>query len=89
MQDISYTVHTFREGPTYIAYAPELDVSSCGATSEDAQRNIRDAVQGFLEASSAMGTLDEVLQESGYTRRGEGWEAPEFVALERQRVSVA
>ncbi len=89
MQDISYTVHTFREGPTYIAYAPELDVSSCGATSEDAQRNIRDAVQGFLEASSAMGTLDEVLQESGYTRSAEGWEPPEFVALERQKVSVA
>jgi hypothetical protein len=49
MQDISYTVHTFKEGATYIAYVPELDLSSCGATKVAAQKNIRDAVQGFLE----------------------------------------
>lgn len=89
MQDIAYTVHTFKEGATYIAYAPELDVSSCGASSDEAQRNIRDAVQGFLEASAAMGSLDEVLQESGYTRTDGRWEAPEFVALERQKARVS
>ncbi len=88
MHDIAYTVHTFREGGAYIAYAPELDVSSCGATIEEAQRNIRDAVQGFIEASTAMGTLDQVLEESGYTRHPDGWEAPEFVSLERHKVRV-
>ena len=88
MHDISYTVHTFIEGGTYIAYVPELDVSSCGVTSDDAQRNIRDAVQGFLEASAAMGTLDVVLEEAGYKRNEDGWEAPEFVALGRQKASV-
>lgn len=68
MQDIAYTVHTFKEGGTYVAYVPELDVSSCGATNEDARRNIRDAVQGFLESCAAMGSLDGVLEESGYRR---------------------
>ena len=65
MHNIPYTVHTFKEGETYIAYVPELDLSSCGATNEEARRNIRDAVQGFLETSAEMGTLEEILEEAG------------------------
>jgi predicted RNase H-like HicB family nuclease len=65
MTDIAYTVHTFKEGGTYVAYVPELDLSSCGDTNDDARKNIRDAVQGFLETSVAMGTLDEILEEAG------------------------
>ncbi|MFP5235729.1 MAG: type II toxin-antitoxin system HicB family antitoxin [Acidobacteriota bacterium] len=89
MQDIAYTVHTFKEGGTYVAYVPELDVSSCGATNDEARRNIRDAVQGFLETCASMGTLTSVLEEAGYRRTGAAWEAPEFVALDRQKASVA
>jgi len=88
MQNIPYTVHTFREGQTYVAYVPELDVSSCGATNDEARRNIREAVQAFLETSAEMNTLEEVLTESGYVRKGDLWEAPEFVALDRERASV-
>ena len=66
MLDIAYTVRTFKEGSTYVAYVPELDVSSCGATSDDARRNIRDAVAGFLELSAAKGTLHMILEETGY-----------------------
>jgi predicted RNase H-like HicB family nuclease len=88
MQDIAYTVHTFCEGGTYVAYVPELDLSSCGATSDDARRNIRDAVKGFLETSSRMGTLDEILEESGYRRKDGAWEPPEFVAFGREKAVV-
>jgi hypothetical protein len=66
MQDFSFTAHIFKEGATYIAYVPALDLSSCGATDEDARRNIRVAVRGFLKASAEIGTLDEILEESGY-----------------------
>jgi len=88
MQNISYTVHMFREGQTYVAYVPELDVASCGSTDEEARKNIRDAVQGFLETSAEMGTLDEILEESGYERTGNAWHAPEFVSLDRFQTSV-
>ena len=47
MHNLSFTVHLFREGDTYVAYVPALDVSSCGATDDAARRNIRDAVRGF------------------------------------------
>jgi predicted RNase H-like HicB family nuclease len=66
MQEIAYTVHTFKEGEIYISYVPELDLSSCGETHQQAQKNIRDAVQGFLETSASMGKLNEILEEAGY-----------------------
>jgi hypothetical protein len=67
---------------------PELDLSSCGATNDEARKNIRDAVQGFLETSADMGSLDWVLEESGYSKKGDSWLAPEFVALDREMASV-
>jgi predicted RNase H-like HicB family nuclease len=89
MQDIAYTVHTFKEGETYVAYVPELDISSCGATNDEARKNIKDAVQGFLETSRDIGSLDWILEEAGYRRKGSSWSAPEFVALDRETASVA
>ena len=88
MQEIGYTVHIFKEGKAYVAYVPELDVSSCGATDQEARKNIRDAVAGFLETSRDMGTLSEVLEEAGYVREGDRWRAPEFVSLDRLTASV-
>src|ERR1017187_395088 len=86
--DISFTVHVFKEGPTYVAYAPELDVSSCGDTDEQARKNIQDAVRGFLETSAEIGTLEEILLEAGYQRDGHAWRAPEFVSLDRFTLSL-
>lgn len=83
MQEIAYTVHMFKEGGMYVAHVPELDVSSCGATDEAARKNIRDAVEGFIETSADMGTLPEILEESGYVLEGDTWRAPEFVSLDR------
>jgi predicted RNase H-like HicB family nuclease len=89
MREIAYTVHTFKENGTYVAYVPELDVSSCGATQEDAMRNIRDAVEGFLESSAAHGSLEWVLEEAGYRRNGALWESPEYIGVDRQTARVA
>lgn len=89
MPDFSFTAHIFREGPTFVAYVPALDISSCGSTDEEARNNIRDAVRGFLAASADMGTLDEILQEAGYEREGGEWRAPEFVAVDRLTMSLA
>jgi len=78
MRDFSFDTHIFKEGDAYVAYVPALDVSSCGSTDEEARRNIRDAVRGFLAASADMGTLDEILREAGYEQEGGEWRAPEF-----------
>jgi predicted RNase H-like HicB family nuclease len=88
MHVIAFTVHIFKEGETFVAYAPELDVSSCGLTGDEARRNIQDAVRGFLETSAQIGTLDEILEEAGYERDGDTWRAPEFISLDRLTMSV-
>jgi hypothetical protein len=88
MRDFSFDAHIFKEGDTYVAYAPALDVSSCGSTDEEARRNIRDAVRGFLAASADLGTLNEILEEAGYQLDGEAWRAPEFVAVDRLTMSI-
>ena len=88
MNDISFTVHLFKEGAVYVAYVPELDVSSCGDTAEQARNNIQDAVRGFVHTSQEMGTLKDILEESGYHLEGEVWRAPEFVSLDHLTLSL-
>jgi predicted RNase H-like HicB family nuclease len=87
VNDISFTVHLFREGELYVAYVPELDVSSCGDTPQEARKNIQDAVRGFLKTTEEMGTLKDVLEESGYRLEGDTWQAPEFVSLDHLTLS--
>ena len=86
MQVISFTVHVFREADAFVAHVPELDLSTCADTAEDARRNVRDAVRGFLEAAEKLGTLADVLEEAGYRRDGGRWKSPEFVSLDRMAV---
>lgn len=89
MNRISFTVHIFKEGEAYVAYVPELDLSSCGNSPGEARRNIEDAVRGFLGTASEMGTLNEILLEAGYTLEGSNWQAPEFVSLDRLSLTLS
>jgi len=88
MDNFPFDVHIFKEGAMFVAYVPALDVSSCGHTDEEARRNIRDAVRGFLAVSAEMGTLDEILREAGYEREGDGWRAPELVSVDRLTMTI-
>lgn len=86
--DISFTVHLFKEGGVFVAHVPEFDLSSCGDTPEEARQNIRDANVGFLATLESMGTLDEILEEAGYRRKGQQWTPPEFVSFDRLTVNL-
>ena len=88
MQNISFTVHIFKDGETFVAYVPELDLSSCGSTGEEARKNIRYVIRVFLKTSAVMGTLYVILEEAGYRREDENWRAPEFVSLDRLTMSL-
>jgi predicted RNase H-like HicB family nuclease len=88
MQDFRFDTNIFKEGGAFVAYVPALDVSSCGDTEEEARRNIRDAVRGFLEASAGLGSLEEILREAGYEPEGDGWRPPELVAVDRLTMTI-
>ena len=87
-EDLSFTVHVFKEGDVFIAYVPQLDVSSCGDTATAARRNIQDAVSLLLETSKERGTLTEILEEAGYRHEGRHWLPPEHISLDRLSVNL-
>jgi len=83
MLPIEFEGIIFKEGRTYVSYCPELDVSSCGNTIDEARKNLKIAVGLFLEEAEKMGTLEEILYESGYElNESHGWETPRIVATE-------
>jgi hypothetical protein len=49
ISEIDFTAQVWREGTTYVSYAPELDVSSCGDSVAQARTRLREAVIMFLE----------------------------------------
>ena len=70
---VVYRVEIYQENDHYVALCPELDVSSFVGTPEEAKKALQEAVEAFLEECRNMGTLEEVLEESGYTIQGDTW----------------
>lgn len=81
--NIQFTIQVFREGKTFVAHTPELDVSSCGHTEPEALRNLKKAVSLFVEEAARMGTLNQVFEEAGFFRRGDTLQGPEFISTQR------
>ena len=68
--EIQFTTRIFKEGRNYVAHALELDVSSCGGTKEKAVKNLKEAVKLFVGEAEKMGTLKQILEESGFSTSG-------------------
>jgi hypothetical protein len=86
---VDLTVHIWKEGNQYVAHAMPLDVMSSGSSQEAAREALDEAVRAFLLTAADAGTLEEVLEECGYERRGDAWVSPDFVALERRELAIA
>jgi predicted RNase H-like HicB family nuclease len=63
----------FKEGDVYVGLAPELNVSSFGETLEEARRSLQEAIEALAEVCQAMGTSEEVMEESGFAKKGDSW----------------
>ena len=73
MAEVIYRTEVFREGEQYVGLCPELNVSSFGDTPEEAKHSLHEAVDAFFEGCNILGTLVEVLEESGFTKKGDVW----------------
>jgi len=71
MPHIEFDMIVLEEDKVFIAYSPELDVSSCGSTVEESKKNLKTAVRLFVEEAEKMGTLDDILIEAGYQKNDE------------------
>jgi hypothetical protein len=63
-----------KEAEVFIAYSPLLDLSSCGSTFEEADKNFDEAVNIFFSECDANGTLEEALTACGWGVRVVGQE---------------
>ncbi len=73
--NISARIEVFKEGDVYVALSPELNVSSFGETIDDAKKSFKEALEAFIEECQEMGTLEEVLEESGFSKINNSWES--------------
>ncbi|MEZ5362188.1 MAG: type II toxin-antitoxin system HicB family antitoxin [Bryobacterales bacterium] len=86
---IEFTAKVFRENDQFVSHAPELDVSSCGATPEEARANLDEAVRLFLEAAADSNDLEALLEDCGYTRGSDqGWKPPQPLFAESAAVHL-
>ena len=69
MSRITLKVNIFKEGDVYVALCPMLNVSSFGDDIEHAKSSLKEALEAFLEECEAMGTLEAVLEETGFVKK--------------------
>ncbi|MDP2168157.1 MAG: hypothetical protein Q8J64_07495 [Thermodesulfovibrionales bacterium] len=85
MISIEFDMMVFKENNTFVAYCPELDISSCGNTVEHAKEMLKTAVRLFLEEAEKMGTIKDILEESNYKKDKSGkWLPPKMIATEKE-----
>ena len=83
MIQIEFDMIAFKEEASYVAYCPELDISSCGNTVEQAKEMLKSAIKLFLDEAEKMGTLEDILEEANYKKDTSGkWLPPRLVATE-------
>ena len=66
IKQIIVSEQIWKEGGMYTSYCSELDVASCGKTVEEARNNLREVLEIFIEETSELGTLNDLLEEAGY-----------------------
>ncbi|MBA7541532.1 hypothetical protein ES705_33848 [subsurface metagenome] len=86
--ELSVKVEIFKEGDVYVALVPELNVSSFGKTVEEATVSIKEAVEAFIEECQEMGTLEEVLEEAGFSKIGDIWESRKPIAEQKMALMI-
>ncbi len=84
----NFRIEIFKEDDQYVALAPELNVSSFGNTKQEARESLKEAVELFLEECQRMGTLEEVLAESGFKLDKKSWYSSDPLVTERMALGI-
>jgi len=77
---INLTVSVLREKKRFVAYSPALDLSTSGKSFKEVQSHFTEIVQLFFQEIEAQGTLDEVLENLGWTKVKKEWQPPDVIA---------
>lgn len=86
---ISLPVTIFKEGKSFVAYSPALELSTCAPTYEKVQKRFSEATQLFFEELAEMGTTDTVLADLGWQKVKANWQPPVIVSNYVQPMSLS
>jgi predicted RNase H-like HicB family nuclease len=85
---IETTIRVWQEGDQFIAHAMPIDVASAGDTAASARVALNEAVELFVATARDAGTLNDALEEAGYTLDGMIWRAPAIVQQSSDLLTV-
>lgn len=77
-----------REGDSFVAYSPALDLSTSASSFEKARSRFVEAVKLFFDEIIKKGTLDEVLQELGWQKHNKEWQPPLIISQETESIRI-
>lgn len=83
MAKVMYKAEIFQEGDCFVGLCRELGVSSSGDNPEEASSVLQDAVAAFLEGCENLGTLENVMVDSGFEKKNDLWMLRERIVEER------
>lgn len=86
MKRVVFRAEVFQEDSQYVGRSPELNVSSHGDSAEQPGSSRQEAVELFLEQCDSMGTLEDVLRESGFANQGSVWRLRERTREEKAAI---
>lgn len=73
---VQLPVSIFREGKSFVAYTPSLDISTCGSTLAETKKRFSEIVEIFFEELDLNGTTKEVLESLGWEKLDHSWSPP-------------
>ena len=88
MDRIVYQIEESQDGKSYIAFCPELIITSFGDSPEAARAALQAEISAYLEDCEALGVLEEVLIEAGFYDDGEGWVSDLVIPVKRPKLIV-
>lgn len=80
--NFSTPVSIFKEGDVFVAYTPTLDISTCADTIKEVKQRFEELVMIFFKELERKNTTDEVLEELGWHKTKQSWQAP--IEIEHQ-----
>ena len=86
---VNLTIEVWKKQAWYVAKCPELDFVAQGRSAEEARANLLEVMEIQFEEMSEMGTLQDYMQECGYTiEDNTAVSLSEMVVMEKCAVQV-
>lgn len=87
-QQLKLSISIFKEGNSFIAYLPSLDLSTSGKTFKEVKQRAKEIIEVFFEELAEAGTTQEVLENLGWAKVKQQIKPPVIVAHEIQEIKM-